>query len=285
MKDVYEVAGISRQALHQKLAANHRQHITKQKLFEQADKLRKSHPGCGCRKLAEEMVCPGWGRDKIEALLLDNGYRQCCPPNYVKTTRSGHYRCSNLIEGLKLQAVNKVMQTDITYVPLKGGHCYVTFIIDVYSRRITGFASSINLEATANIEALEMMLETRKGSCLKGMIHHSDRGSQFSQIDYRQLLADNNIKMSMCAYPWENAYSERINRTIKEEYLQKWSIEDHHQLNNAVKKAVYHYNHYRKHNSIGKMSPVDFEKHVRTLPANKRPTVEIYKNKREFNQF
>lgn len=284
MKDVYQVAGISRQALHKKLAAEDHKQLVKQKFFEQADKFRKSHPGSGCRKLAKEMLCPGWGRDKIEALLLDNGYRQNYPRKYVRTTRSGDFRCRNLIEGLSVQSVNKVMQTDITYLKVTDGNCFVTFIIDVYSRRITGYAVSLRLEATANIEALKMMFETRKGSSLKTMIHHSDRGSQFSQVEYRQLLKAKKIQMSMCAYPWENAYCERINRTIKEEYLQHWQIDTYRQLKNAVKKAVNHYNHYRKHSSIGNMSPVDFEKYVNTLSVNQRPSVIIYKKDTEPNK-
>src|SRR6185503_11878638 len=116
MKAVYEVAGISKQALHQNRARALRKCCQQKEFFEQADAIRHEHPKAGCRKMALDMVCRGWGRDRIEGLLLSNGYRVYYPPNYTRTTSAQHeLYFPNLIEGLELNNINQLVQTDITY--------------------------------------------------------------------------------------------------------------------------------------------------------------------------
>jgi putative transposase len=278
MKDVYEVAGVSKQALHQHRIRELQKHHKRSQFFEQADKIRKEHPGAGCRKMALGMTCRGWGRDKIEHLLLGNGYRLYHPPNYVRTTWSlPHLQYPNLIEGMELTNINQVVQTDITYYKVGDRFYYLVFLIDVYSRRITGFAVNKGLQAEGNIKALNRMLQTRKNQSLKAMIHHSDRGSQYIDAQYLNILNDNNIEISMCKAAWENAYTERINRTIKREYLDGWQINSFSALSKAVTKAVNHYNTKRGHSSLKKQTPQGFEQHVRNLPENKRIKMRIFK--------
>ena len=74
MKDLHEVAGVSKQAFHKARICCSRKDVKVQEFLKQADKIRKEHPGAGCRKMAADLVYKGWGRDKIERLLLDNGY-------------------------------------------------------------------------------------------------------------------------------------------------------------------------------------------------------------------
>lgn len=278
MKDVYVAAGISKQALHQqRIRAAQKAHQANE-FFKKADQIRKKHPGAGCRKMAGDMICRGWGRDKIEQLLLDNGYRVYYPPNYTKTTRAQYDLIyPNQIEGLELNNINQVVQTDITYYRVKEKFYYLVFLIDVYSRRIVGFAVNKTLEAEGNIKALSRMLRLRKDDCVAGMIHHSDKGSQYVDMEYLKILKDNNIEISMCQQAWENAYSERINRTIKEEYLDRWEINDFGTLSRCVTKAVMHYNHKRGHRNLEKKTPVQFETDVKNTPADKRPKMRLYK--------
>ena len=285
MKDVYEVAGVSKQAVHQYRRRSLQRATTAYQFFEQADKIRKEHPGAGCRTMATDLRCKSWGRDKIEELLLGNGYRLHYPVNYVRTTYSQtdvYY--PNLIEGLELTDINRVVQTDITYYRVGEKFYYVVFLIDVYSRRIVGYAVNKSLEAEGNIKALRKLLKTRKGADLSNLIHHSDRGSQYIDQQYRQLLNDNSITASMCKAAWENAYTERINRTIKEEYLDRWVIKDYETLSRSVDKAVKHYNNERKHKSLAGKSPVQFEKEVEKLPEDQRPKEKIYKQLERYPQ-
>ncbi len=277
MKAVYEVAGISKQALHQYRTRALRKHCQIKQFFEQADAIRDQHPRVGCRKMALDMVCKGWGRDRIEELLLSNGYRVYYPPNYTRTTwAQQELYFPNLIEGLELNSINQVVQTDITYYRIGNRFYYMVLIIDVYSRRIVGHAVSKTLQAEGNIKALVKMLGTRKEGSLSHMIHHSDRGGQYIDREYLKILHHHEIRISMCKEAWENAYSERINRTIKEEYLDGWKIRDYATLRRLLNKAVKHYNHKRRHQSLKWQTPMEFENHVNNLPPHQRPKMKLY---------
>lgn len=276
MKDLYDLAGGSRQAVHKFEKRVRDRKAVPYKIFKQVDRIRKAHPRAGCRKMAVELCEPGWGRDKIENMLLDTGYRLRYKRRYQKTTQRQHlYHYPNLIAGLQIDDINQVVQTDITYYLLKDRFYYLTFIIDVYSRCIIGYATSKTLQAIANIKALKMLLRRRKRYDLKAMIHHSDKGSQFIDARYRGLLNDNEVRISMCDMAWENAYAERINRTIKEEYLDGWYIKDYHHLQQLVQKAVNHYNHERKHKNLNRMTPHEFEKSIISIPKENRKKLRI----------
>lgn len=227
----------------------------------------------------------GWGRDKVEQLLLAEGFRIIYAPNYTKTTHPQYDLIfPNLIEGLILSGINQLIQTDITYIWIKGRFYYLVLIIDVYSRRIVGYNISENMLAACNVKALKMMIQLRKGDCLKKMIHHSDRGSQYTSKVYLTLLKKQEMKISMCKNGWENAYAERINRTIKEEYLGEGKIVTSQQLKSTVKKAIINYNLKRLHSKLYKqMSPVEFEKYVDNLPVDKRPTMQLYQPSTELS--
>lgn len=271
------MVGISKQALHQHHKRQLQSQTEEQKFFEKANAIRKEHPGAGCRRMAVELRCWRWGRDKVENLLLENGYRLKLRRNYTKTTtRQRIYHFPNLIEGLELDDINQVAQTDITYYYVNGRFYYLTFIIDVYSRHITGFAVSKSLEAEANIKALQMMLKTRRENQWTRFIHHSDKGSQYIEKRYLKLLRDNNIGVSMCDQAWQNPYAERINKTIKEEYLYKWKIKNYRELKKAVAQAVHHYNNKRTHSRLNQLNPMTFEKSIRSIMPENRPKMKLF---------
>lgn len=277
MKDLYSVAAISKQALHQSRKRQQIRDADEQKFFEQAATIRQQHPGAGCRKMALDMRSHHWGRDKLEALLLRQGYRLSRRRNFTRTTYAQRlYHYPNLIEGLEVNNIHQVVQTDITYYRVKEKFYYLTFFVDVYSRYIGGYAVSNSLGAAANIKALKMLLKGR-GNNHAGLIHHSDKGSQYIDQDYRKILKDNKVKMSMCDEAWQNAYSERINRTIKEEYLDGWEIDNEAQLKKAVARAVEHYNQKRRHRSLDWQTPSDFERQLRRLKPEERKKQRIYK--------
>jgi len=260
---VYQVAGISKQAVHKRRVQQLQKADQAIKFFEKADKIRDDHPGAGCRKMARQLAVKGWGRDKVEQLLLVNGYRLSYRRYYKRTTYSqDKLYFPNLIEGLAVDNINQVVQTDITYYRVKDRFYYLVFLIDVYSRRIVGFAASKSLAAEANIKTLKRMLRVRKGQSIAGLIHHSDRGSQYIDKEYLTLLRNHKMEISMCSAPWENPFAERINRTIKEEYLNGWKIGDFAALSRCLRKAVNHYNRKRSHDSLNKLSPIEFEKQL-----------------------
>lgn len=278
MTGLYEIADISRQALHQHLIRQMIRMVQEDVILSLARELRKEHPMMGCRKMFYALTPESWGRDRFETLLLSQGFRVKYAPNYIRTTESQRkYVFPNLTLGMKLTNVNQLWATDITYYSIGESFCYLTFIEDVYSKRILGYCASDSLRAEANIKALKMAFKVRKQSVFTDLVHHSDRGKQFIDTNYLELIKQGEIQLSMCEEAWQNPYAERINGIIKNEYLKKRSIKNLTELKQQLKCAVDSYNYRRPHwNLSNKLSPVNFEKYLLTLDTQQRPTVKLY---------
>ena len=108
------------------------------------------------------------------------------------------------------------------------------------------------------------------------LIHHSDKGSQYASDIYTQTLDAYGINISMCDEVYENTHIERLNDTIKNQYLNRMQIETVNQLQQAAHRAIQVYNEQRPHKSLNKLSPIGFEQHIKTIPLEKRHQLEIY---------
>lgn len=274
MNKLYQTIGISKQAVYQ--------YAQRQAVFDgqisqlvlEADDLRLAHPGCGVEKMYEILAPDFIGRDRFIETMMNLGYRIKKVKNYKRTTISGQKYYPNLIKGLEVNAPNTVWQSDITYLPLNGKHYYAVFIIDVYTKKIVGHQVSDNMRAQANLKALQIALKANRAPT----VHHSDRGSQYTYGQYIDLLKANGTKISMALSGLDNAYAERINRTIKEEYLRYWEPKTFYQLRQCVKKAVNNYNGKRTHKHLPKMSPNVFEVYWNQLTPDNRPIITIFNN-------
>jgi putative transposase len=249
MKSVLEVAQLSRQAVHKQFKQQLDFEEKLSGLITEVDILRSEHPGCGVEKMYYTLR-PEWlGRDKFIDIFMGLGYRLKTVKNYKRTTIPVHSKYQNLIQGLMVQDRNIVWQTDITYILIEGKFYYLVFIIDVYTKVILGFQASNHLRAEANLAALKMAINTSNG-CLDRLIHHSDKGGQYIDKNYIALLERYGISISMGASAQENAYAERINGTIKNEYLNYWQPKNLKELKSMLKRAVNHYNNKRIHNEL-----------------------------------
>ncbi len=274
MSQLYKYVGITRQALDQ---YRRRQDVFDNRvlcLLEEVEELRKEHPGCGLEKMYYSLNPDFIGRDRFIELFMDLGFRIKKRINYKRTTYSVASKYTNLIKGLSISAPSIVWQSDITYYDVNDKFYYVVFIIDVYTKMIVGYTVSDNMRATANVKALEMALINNKPP----VIHHSDRGSQYIYSEYINLLEANKCKISMCKSSQDNAYAERINRTIKEEYLDYWQPRDFKQLKNDTKRAVEHYNNKRIHNNLERSKPAAFAQNWKKQLMKDRKTVNIFNN-------
>jgi len=272
MSSLYKVIGITKQAVYN---YSKKQLIYEQKLRDliiQAEQLRKAHPGCGVEKMYYTLSPDFMGRDRFIDTFMSLGFRIKKKKNYRRTTYAANVYYPNIIKGLKVNTPNHIWQSDITYIRIGDKFYYAVFIIDVYTKEIVGYSISDHMRATANIEALNMA--TRKFGYPK--IHHSDRGSQYVYKDYIKLLISNGSEISMALSGQDNAYAERINRTVKEEYIMPKNIKNFEALKKAVKKAVEHYNTKRIHNNIDRTTPEFFREKVLNLSPQDRPTVIIY---------
>ncbi len=277
MKAMYAAANISKQG--------HAQAIQRETELESRipayvgfiEQIREFHPGMGLRAIYEQFEPEGIGRDAFIALGLQEGFRLKTYQSPVITTRRKPGRhFSNLLVDVELTDVNQVWVSDITYYRLGEEFWYLSFIMDVYSRRIIGFAAAGNMRAENNIAALNMALSTRgKDKYKEALIHHSDRGSQYTSEDYTELLKDNQIRISMCMSALENAHCERINGTIKNDYLQRWEVKTPGQLKKRLPQAVKNYNE-KQHGSLGKKTPKEFELYIQQIPKELRPKMEIF---------
>ncbi len=274
MSQLYIYVGISRQAIDQ---YRRRQNTFDDRvlcLLSEVEELRKEHPGCGLEKMYYSLNPHFIGRDRFIELFMDLGFRLKKRINYKRTTYSVASKYTNLIKGLSISAPSIVWQSDITYYDINDKFYYVVFIIDVYTKMIVGYTVSDNMRATANVKALEMALVSNKAP----LIHHSDRGGQYIYTEYIRLLEANNCKISMCKSSQDNAYAERINRTIKEEYLDYWKPSDFKQLKHDTKRAVDHYNNKRLHNNLDRTKPAAFAQDWKKQKKGNRKTINIFNN-------
>jgi transposase InsO family protein len=240
-----------------------------------AKDVRIRHPRMGARKIyllmAKSESCQHWfeyiGRDKVEAILLNNGFAVRKIKNYHKTTRSGSYRVGNLIKELIINKLNQVWVSDITYYfVVESGkivHYYITFILDLYSRRIIGYAVSDNMTAEATVlAALKVALKTRnvsKKDQLQGLIFHSDGGGQYIDALFLQKIKFYGARSSMAKDVYENPNAEKINDTIKNDYLIPWGVNSKQQLDSHTPKAIEYYNNEKPHDALNKRTPLEFE--------------------------
>lgn len=211
------------------------------------------------------------GRDRFVAYMMEAGFRLKRPRNFKRTTYAGGVNYPNLIKGMKVNKPGVIWQSDTTYIRMGEKFCYATFIMDVYSKKIVGHCLSQSLHVTANVKALKRALDNHSAP----QIHHSDRGSQYGAKVYTDLLSKHSTKISMGLIAQDNAYAERLNRTIKEEYLGHWSAGNFDQLKHQVNKAVNNYNRKRGHNSLKRLTPTDFENQCKQHP-NQTTTITIF---------
>jgi len=181
------------------------------------------------------------------------------------TSKHGHPIAKNVLKrrfGItSIKAIDRVWASDITYIETREGWLYLAVILDLRSRRVIGWAMSASLAEKLVLDALQMALLRRKPA--RGVLHHSDRGSQYAGKAYRRRLRDHGIRCSMSRKGdcWDNAVIESFNATIKTEliYRTRWETRE------GARAAIYSYietwyNSKRLHSTLGYLSPIDFEK-------------------------
>jgi len=193
---------------------------------------------------------------------------QCLVPKARKkfkvTTDSGHDQpvADNLLDqNFKTDAPDKVWVGDITYIPTNEGWLYVAVVIDLFSRRVVGWAMSDRIKKALVIEAF--LMAVKKRNPLPGLIFHSDRGSQYCSIEFRNLLKSGKALQSMSGKGncYDNAVAESFFHTLKVEQINWFRFISR----NSAKRAVFEfvemfYNRKRLHSYLNYSSPEQFEK-------------------------
>ena len=278
MNDVFALCGISRQAHHQSVQRHVEEGQNAELYVRMMEQVREIHPGMGIRTMYEMLRPEGIGRDAFVALGLQEGFRLKSIEKSTRTTYSiKSSRYGNLLGGMGFTGINQVWSSDITYLHCLDQFFYIVLIMDVYSRRVVGYSLAGNMRAENNLSALRMALALRGvGNYNGSLIHHSDKGTQYAANDYTDLLGDYGIRISMCDEVYENTHIERLNDTIKNQYLNRMEINNRQQLEKKLHAAIKAYNEERPHQSINKKTPVEYEKHLLGIETDKRNKMTIY---------
>lgn len=188
-------------------------------------------------------------------------------PYVPRTTDSRHNFCvvPNLVRGLSPSGLDQIWVADITYVRLLDGFVYLAIVLDAFSRRAIGWALEDHLEASLALTALEMAI-TARSKPLTDLIHHSDRGIQYTSNDYIERLERLGARTSMSrpANPYDNAKAESFMKTHKAEEINGNNYRCIEEARNNIARFIdQNYNSQRLHSAIGYQPPIEFEAYFR----------------------
>lgn len=278
MKELYNFLGISKQA-HWKFMQNHERYLNERHLLTRSMlHLRQLHPKMGAKKMYTVLMPEFLGRDAFISLYSDLELKLKKERSFTRTTFSTpSAKYKNLTRDKCFNDINQLWSSDITYFSIGTDHfLYITFIMDVYSRKILGYSVSEDLSAESCIVALKMALECRKIKSFSNLIHHSDKGTQYTSMAYTNLLTKFNIQISMCDSVYENTHIERVNGLIKNGYLSHLNIKSLAECQRALAKTVHLYNTVRPHWSLECLTPESFENKLESIPLSERINLKIY---------
>ena len=226
---------------------------------------RESHAASnqiyGYRKVHKDLVeqeipcCP----ETVRRVMRSAGLFSKVKRKFVATTDSKHSLAvaeNVLARDFTADHPNQKWAADITYISTAAGWLYLAVVMDLFSRRIVGWATSASLETPLVIDAMEMAIEQRRPA--SGLTHHSDRGSQYASDAYRDLLHTQLFvgSMSRKGDCWDNAPVESFFGKLKTEWIKAKSYESHGEATSEIFKYIeMFYNSKRRHAAIGYVSP------------------------------
>jgi putative transposase len=203
-------------------------------------------------------------RKRVARLMRKAGLRGCLRVRKKRTTRRDLYAAAPVPDLVKRNfaaaAPNKIWTADITYVGTREGFLYLAFILDVYSRKVVGWSMTNHLRTELVVDALEMALWRRRPGA--GLIHHTDRGAQYTALSFGKRLEEVGITPSMgrVGSALDNAISESFVASLKTELLHRHRFLSREAARTAIFDYIEgFYNRVRRHSSLDYSSPADYE--------------------------
>ena len=225
------------------------------KIMRRIDELHLDYPFAGSRMLRDFLNREGVsiGRRHVASLMKRMGvsaiYRR---PNTSKPA-PGHKIYPYLLRGVKIERVDQVWATDITYIPMARGFVYLAAVVDVFSRRVLAHRVSITMEADFCVEALEEAL-AKHG---KPEIFNTDQGSQFTSVAFTSALLNHGVSISMDGKgAWrDNVFVERLWRSVKYEEVYLKAYDSVSEARGSIGRYLAFYNQRRPHSSLDRRTP------------------------------
>jgi transposase InsO family protein len=244
-------------------------------LRDQIERICLDFPRYGYRRVTKQLQREGWivNHKRVLRVMRENDLLCRIRKRHVRTTDANHSYpvFSNLIKDLVITSINQVWVSDITYIRILTDFVYLAIILDLYSRKVIGYALSRHIDTKLTLSALWMAIRDR--SPASGCIHHSDRGVQYASSEYVNELKKYGFQISMSrkGNPYDNATCESFLKTLKDEEVYLWeykTIEDAERRISHFIRDVY--NEKRLHSSLGYCPPNEFEE---LLMENQKSTV------------
>ncbi len=227
-----------------------------------------SHGIYGSPKIHQDLIDEGirCGKNRVARIMREAGIRSRRKKKFKATTNSRHSLpvADNLLDqDFTAETPDSVWVGDITYVATQEGWLYLAVLIDLYTRKVVGWATSSRMTRQLALEALEMSLDRHRPE--KGLVHHTDRGSQYASGDYQKVLSDRRIVCSMSRKGncYDNAVAESFFGLLKTEWVNHCRYRSRSE---AIRSLFYYieifYNRKRRHSSLGYKTPHEYA----TLP-------------------
>lgn len=241
------------------------------KAEEYFDRAREKY---GYRKVHEDLVQEGniaCCRETVRKLLAEKGLFFKRKRHFVVTTESGHQQpvAENILaRDFTAEAPNQKWVADITYVPTQEGWLYLAVVMDLYSRKIVGWSMNDKINAALVKDAFVMAINTRHPQA--GLIHHSDRGVQYASDDFQEILQHTKAicSMSRKGNCWDNAAMESFFGKLKSEQVNgKLYVNREEARLDIFWYIEVFYNRFRRHASLGYVSPEAFERRSMVAPT------------------
>ncbi len=217
--------------------------------------------------MQKELVARGWKvcENTVAKLMADHGMRATSSPKFKATTDSNHPHPvaeNTLNREFEQESADRVWLADITYIWTREGWLYLACVLDTYSRKVVGWSMGERMTQELVLDAMRMALGRRRPDREGTLLHHSDRGSQYANGAYQELLCEENITCSMSRKGncWDNAMMESFFATLKKERIHREDYATRSEARESVFDYIERfYNRVRRHSALGYVSPEQFE--------------------------
>ncbi len=263
-----ELIGLNRSSFYMKVAPESPLNL---ELMRQIDEQYLKTPFYGVRRMTVILRRQGYevNHKRIARLMRTMGLQALFPRKNLSQAAQGHQIYPYLLRNMKIEQVNQVWSTDITYVPMTQGFMYLVAIIDWFSRYVLTWQLSNTLDGAFCLATLKQALANRQPE-----IFNTDQGAQFTAHDFTQCLLDADVKISMDGKgrALDNIFVERLWRSVKYEDIYLKNYDDVPHLQEGLENYFQFYNHERPHQSLNDRVPAEVYYGITLFPNNQLKT-------------